>query len=948
MTSNHEVRSPSARRVVLVLGGYALGAGLLTLVGWFAGLPRLTDWLGSGISMFANTAVAAACAGAALILAGISSRWSQRLSGGLGAVVLLIGIATLAQHISGVSLGIDDLLVHPAWGSKAAVAPGRMGPPASTCFTLMGLALLLLHGSARTRRAAPVLGTLIGALSMLSLIGYFFGAQPLFSLAGWTGIAFQTASILFALGLALVGSVPEAEPVWTFSRNTAAGILARRSLPLIVALSVTLGWLRVRSQNSGLVDTAMGTATLVLTQIILFSLLLWWCVRAVANRERMQKQAEDALRESEGLLSAVMQQLPVGLGLMNTSGQWIVSNPLMEKLVPEGIPSSVPQEISRWSAFDSDHKPIPPENWPGQSALRGQTVHQTEMLFIDGDNRERWMRVSAAPLRDNSDDIIGATCVVQDIDAIKRAEEALRASEARLSGLINSAMDAVIAVDAEQRIVLFNPAAETMFKCAASDVVGQSLDHFIPVALQETDQKHVESLGNTGVPARRTGAISGIRSNGEEFPIEASISHLELSGQKLSTVILRDITERKLAEAERERRLQTEHELRAAAEEANNLKDKFLAIMSHELRNPLNVILGNSQLFLLSPEVKQSPHLLRMAEAIKRNALTQSRLIRDLLDLSRLRSGKISLNLEAVSLLTNVNNAVETVRADAQEKQIAIEVLLPHEPLFVEGDPVRLEQVVWNLLNNAVKFTPVGGKITLRLGKENNQATLIVEDTGQGIDDSFLPHVFELFRQGDASHSRAQTGMGIGLAVVHQLVDLHKGSISAYSRGPGAGATFTLKIPLIADPKMSTAHGHDPGASLDGFAILAVDDSEDTADMVVKLLEMSGAMVTAATSGEKALRILAEQEFDVVVSDIAMPGMDGFEFLQRLRQLPGRSDIPVLAVTGFGRPEDIERARSAGFHSCVTKPCEFETLMNVLQQLPRRRGNGNRRNENDV
>jgi two-component system CheB/CheR fusion protein len=677
----------------------------------------------------------------------------------------------------------------------------------------------------------------------------------------------------------------------------------------------------------------------------LFSLLLWWCVRAVANRERKQKQAEDGLRESEGLLSAVMQQLPVGLGLMDTKGQWVVSNPLMEMFVPDGTPAALPEGIRRWRAYDSDHELIPPDNWPGQSALRGKTVQETEMLFIDDDSRERWMRVSAAPLRDTGGAIIGATCVVQDIDAIKRAEEALRTSEARLSGLINSAMDAVIAVDGQQRVVLFNPAAEEMFECAANDVVGESLDRFIPVTLQKTHREHIESFRHTGVTARRMGALgalSGVRSNGDEFPIEASISHMELSGQKLSTVILRDITERKLAEAERERRLQTEHELRAAAEEANHLKDEFLAIMSHELRNPLNVILGYSELFLLSQEIKQSPQLLRMADAIKRNALTQSRLIRDLLDLSRLRSGKISLSLETISLLTNVNNAVETVRAESEEKQITIEVLSPSEPLFVEGDQVRLEQVVWNLLNNSIKFTPAGGKIMVRLGKENNQASLTVEDTGQGIDYSFLPHVFELFRQGDASDSPDQTGMGIGLGIVRQLVDLHKGSISAYSEGRGAGATFTLKLPLSVEPKTPTSPAHGVASSLDEFAILVVDDSSDTAEMVAQLLGMSGAIVTGATSGENGLRILSEREFDAVISDIAMPGMDGFEFLRRLRQLPGRDNVPVLALTGFGRPEDIERVRAAGFHSCVTKPFEFKAMIDVLQKLPKRQGNGDR------
>ncbi len=354
-----------------------------------------------------------------------------------------------------------------------------------------------------------------------------------------------------------------------------------------------------------------------------------------------------------------------------------------------------------------------------------------------------------------------------DITECKRAEQELRESQERLSGLISSAMDTVIAVDSEQRIVLFNPAAERMFACDSSDVVGSSLDRFIPLQLRGIHRTHIEHFGSTGITTRRMGALGtlgGVRSNGDEFPIEASISHMEAGGQKLFTVILRDITERRAGEAEREALLIREHESRELAEDANRLKDEFLAVMSHELRNPLNVILGYSELLVRTDEITQSAQLQRMAEAIKRNATAQSKLIRDLLDLSRLRSGKLELNKEIVSMMVSVNNAIDTVRSDAEAKQIAIEIDAPDESLFVEGDPVRLEQIIWNLLNNSVKFTPSGGKVAVRLGKEKDQVFLAVEDTGQGIDASFLPHIFEIFRQADAGTNRVHSGMGIGLA----------------------------------------------------------------------------------------------------------------------------------------------------------------------------------------
>jgi len=397
-----------------------------------------------------------------------------------------------------------------------------------------------------------------------------------------------------------------------------------------------------------------------------------------------------------------------------------------------------------------------------------------------------------------------------------------------------------------------------------------------------------------------------------------------------------DYLERKRVEEEREQLLSREHELRQTAEEANRLKDEFLAIMSHELRNPLNVILGYAELLLRMEEIKSSPHLHRMADAIKRNAVAQSKLIRDLLDLSRLRSGKLELNRETVSPVASIENAIETVRMDAEAKGVEIDVVAPDDLLFVRADPVRIEQIIWNLLNNSVRFTPQGGRITVRLEEADDKIVLTVSDNGQGIDPSFLPHIFEIFRQADPGTSRAQSGMGIGLAVVQQLVDLHGGSVSADSAGVGKGATFTIRLPRSANSKSQSSPAHGLGiGSLDGMSVLVVDDSEDTTEMVRQLLEIGGASVCAATSGFEALRLARDKEFDVVLSDISMPEMDGFEFLTRLRELPGKQDVPAVALTGFGRPEDVQRASEKGFYAHLTKPFDIQRLAMLLQEVPR-------------
>lgn len=378
--------------------------------------------------------------------------------------------------------------------------------------------------------------------------------------------------------------------------------------------------------------------------------------------------------------------------------------------------------------------------------------------------------------------------------------------------------------------------------------------------------------------------------------------------------------------------LARERGLRQAADEANRLKDEFLATMSHELRNPLNVILGYSELLLRMDEVKRSPQLLRMSESLRRNALVQSHLIRDLLELSRLRSGKLTLSSETVPILTAINNAIETVRVDAEAKQISIAVEAPAEPLFVQGDLLRLEQIIWNLLSNAVRFSAPHGRVGVRLSRENGEVVLVVEDNGQGIDPAFLPKVFEMFRQGDARASREHTGLGIGLALVQQLVKLHNGSVTAHSEGVGKGATFTVRLPVQPAALMKSATQPDvaPSNGLRRITVLAVDDDEDTTSLLRCLIEMSGGTVITANSGAEALEVAKESEFDIVVSDISMPGMDGFEFVRQLRALPRKEDVQVVALTGFGRPEDIEQARNEGFVAHLTKPLDVETLLKFL------------------
>jgi signal transduction histidine kinase/ActR/RegA family two-component response regulator len=448
-----------------------------------------------------------------------------------------------------------------------------------------------------------------------------------------------------------------------------------------------------------------------------------------------------------------------------------------------------------------------------------------------------------------------------------------------------------------------------------------------PTALLNATAK---TAGNVTILERPIGTETLVRT------IQVALGSRRRQYQVRDLLAEQERNRRRLEESEEEllRLLSREQGLRQAADEANRLKDEFLATLSHELRNPLNVILGYSELLMRSEDVARSPQLLRLSEALRRNALAQSYLIRDLLELSRLRSGKMTLNRETVSIVTAINNAIETVRADAEAKQIEIQVATPAEPLFVHGDLVRLEQIVWNLLTNAVKFTPAGGKVFVHVTQADNEIVLAVKDTGQGIEKSFLPKVFEMFRQGDARPSREHAGLGIGLALVQQLVQLHEGSVAANSAGPGKGTTITLRLPAKTQGKPRSPQPRKPSsAKLDRITVLAVDDDPDTTDLLRYLLEENGATVITANSGAEALQLAGERNVDVVVSDISMPSMDGFEFVRRLRALPGKQNVRVIALTGFGREEDIAQVRSEGFVAHVTKPLDIETLLGFVHKL---------------
>jgi PAS domain S-box-containing protein len=410
-----------------------------------------------------------------------------------------------------------------------------------------------------------------------------------------------------------------------------------------------------------------------------------------------------------------------------------------------------------------------------------------------------------------------------------------------------------------------------------------------------------------------------------------------------------DVTEERLKVEEREHLLEREQAARLEAERAGKIKDEFLATLSHELRTPLNAILGWSQ--LLRRADGDGELLAEGIQVIERNTRVQVQLIEDLLDMSRIISGKIRLHVGSVDPASFIDAAIQTVEPSAAAKGIRLVKQLSAPGASVLGDPARLQQVIWNLLSNSIKFTPAGGTVAVIVELANQQVEIRVRDTGQGIDPQFLPHVFERFRQADASTTRAHGGLGLGLAIVKYLVELHGGRISASSDGPDRGSTFTISLPALNATKSDTdeqektlqpslSNGTDRNSNLlRGIKILVVDDEPDARRLIKRLLEGYQARVFTAESAAAALPIVESKRPDILLSDIGMPDVDGYEFLRRVRALgqDRGGQVPAIALTAFARSEDRTRALLAGFLLHISKPVEPRELVSTLATVASRR-----------
>lgn len=517
---------------------------------------------------------------------------------------------------------------------------------------------------------------------------------------------------------------------------------------------------------------------------------------------------------------------------------------------------------------------------------------------------------------------------------MRRSEEALRESESRFRAIFDQVLHGICLFSAEFKFIEVNPAMCRILQCSRERLIGRSLEEFAPIEAQATLQSMRDGMDSKGT---FEGTFPLRRENGTTVELDWHFSMDSDTDFRLATVV--DATPRLTIESEREALLSSERAARATAERANRVKDEFLAMLSHELRTPLGAIVGWAHLLKMG---KCGPEdVLEGAEVIERNAKVQTQLIADLLDVSRITSGKMQLEIQLLNPAEIVAAALDSVMSAAHAKRITLQRKLQEPIGLVLADSSRLQQVVWNLVNNAVKFTQSGGRVEVELRRSDSQVEIEVQDNGRGISAEFLPHIFERFRQQDAGTRRDQGGLGLGLAIVKHLVELQGGTVSAASEGENRGSQFTVRLPVAAvgesplsPSSLAATSGPKVATMLQDVKILVVDDDEDARTMLSRVLREQGAIVHEATSVALALDNVGTWRPHLIISDIGMPQQDGYDLIRLLRANGFESkNLPAIALTAFARGEDRERALQAGFQVHLTKPVDPGELIRQASSL---------------
>jgi two-component system CheB/CheR fusion protein len=787
-----------SRQFCVAIGAYAFMGGVASLCGWPLDIPRLTDWAGTGISIQPNAALCATLSGLALMLLAIGY---PRLGTALALGVVAIAGLTLLEWVAGVDTGLAPLMnFDREWGNAAVVRRGRMGIPSSVSWTLLGACLVLsgtLPADARRRRELLKVALFTFGLGLLSVTGYLYGAEALYTLPRTTAIALQTATFIVAVSAGVIALHPDRAPMRWLVRDSAVGVVARRALVAVLLIPIALGGFTLWGERVGLYDESFGRALMVLLLTAALGLILAHGLSILAKHEA------DLLNSEQRLQLAIM--------------------------------------AADAATLDKD--------------LQNDTDTQSDSFY-------RTLGHVPAAARESPKDFWKSVVVPEDLPAVlkewdrARTSRDLFRSEYRLRRADGS--------------VLWARSAGRFFY----DEAGHAM-RFVGVVVDVTDEKR---------------AIESLR-------------------------------------------------------EADRRKDEFLAMLAHELRNPLAPV--RNALSILKLKSPASPEQQWARDLIDRQMQQMTRMIDDLLDVNRIRRGKIELKREHLELEKAVQSAVEASRPLIDQYGHELTVTLPPEPIIVDADLARLAQVFCNLLNNAARYTPRGGRIAIGAETEGTSVLVRIRDNGIGIPPEMQPNVFDMFMQVDRSLERARGGLGIGLTLVKQLVVLHGGAVEVRSEGLGKGCEFVVRLPLPQDlPERAApvATLHVPSIPTAGHRILIVDDNKDSVESLGMLLRMMGNQTRTAHDGIEGLTIAREYRPDVVLMDIGLPGLNGYDAARAIRKEPWGADMMLVALTGWGQDSDRRRSKAAGFDYHLVKPVTLEALMSVLSSLepaPEKAATGN-------
>jgi len=760
------------------------------------------------------------------------------------------------------------------------------------------------------------------------------------------------ATMLAAIGLA--AARPSEWLLDTLASKRTGAVVTRWLLPAAFVVPIAVGWMRLYAEREGLFGEAFGMALFTLVMIAWFSSLILWVARTLDQAAAQRAQAEGAATEQREWLQVTLASIGDGVIATDASGRVRFLNAAAQRLTGWRAAEAAGRPLDELLALYDERDGKSLRN-PLNAALqtRAAAAAGGEPAVRARDGAVHPVSANAAPILDG-DGLLGAVLVLREVSAqrqseramreayteldqrvvrrtaaLERASAALRERNALLNAITTSTPDLIFAKDRQGRLLMANPAWSRAVGKSAEEAA--SLDDNERLVLEAGETMIVEELLNT--PA------------GERTYLTTKSPLRDEQGRVIGLIgVATDITERKHAQRELEKLVVAEQRLRAEAERANRAKDEFLAIVSHELRSPLNALRGWSHL-LATTRPLDGVLVERASKAIKRNVDHQTRLIDDLLDTSRIVSGKLTIERRVVNLVDTVHAALDAARPVAQAKHIELRFAPADPATMVIGDAGRLQQLVSNLLSNAVKFTPEQGAVSVILHKSGERVQLQVKDNGIGIAPAFLPHVFDRFTQADTSAARRAGGLGIGLALVRHIALLHGGQVRADSAGPGRGATFTVDLPgapasAVAalarlpsgDRRRSTA------GALKGVSVWVTDDDVDAHEVLALTLRQAGAEVECFNSGRSlgaALEGLQPgQGPHVLLIDLAMPGEDGFEALRRARAIElargNERYTPALALTAFTQIER-ERLTAAGFVDRVDKPVDAEKLITAIR-----------------